>query len=300
MGRIGRLVIAATTGIVTGTPICVYVLAEGALRIGDRAEGPSAAAEATARATDSRCDDVEVLAADGVTLAGWLFTPQKCNDAVVLLLHGVGDSRTGMLGYARFLLASGFGVLAADSRGHGTSGGDVVTYGVKETADIHVWSEFVLRREPFRRLYGLGVSMGAANLLQALRGEPGFQAVVAESPFATFEEICYDRLRQHSRLPRAALWPLVNLAFGYTRLRYGVDLRCASPLDAVRQTQVPTLLIHGSRDTNIPPRHSAMLHRANPGATTVWMVEGASHVAVLGKCPEEYARRVVAWFEEHR
>jgi dipeptidyl aminopeptidase/acylaminoacyl peptidase len=45
-------------------------------------------------------------------------------------------------------------------------------------------------------------------------------------------------------------------------LRYGVDLRRASPVDAIRATKVPILLIHGALDTNVPLRHSQELQRS--------------------------------------
>jgi len=66
--------------------------------------------------------------------------------------------------------------------------------------------------------------MGAAILLQSLPGEGRFRAVVADSSFATFEEIAFDRLDQNGLRSRALTWPLVEIGFTYARLRYGVDL----------------------------------------------------------------------------
>ena len=142
--------------------------------------------------------------------------------------------------------------------------------------------------------------MGASILLESLPKEPRFRAVVAECPFATFEEISYDRLRQISGLPRAPLWPVVKLGFLYTRLRYRVDLRQAAPADALRCAHVPVLLIHGTADENIPFRHSQELHDANPAATRLWAVEGAGHVEALSRNPDFYRRAVIDWFDSHR
>jgi dipeptidyl aminopeptidase/acylaminoacyl peptidase len=100
-------------------------------------------------------------------------------------------------------------------------------------------------------------------------------------------------------VPRAALWPAVNLGFLYTRLRYHVDLRRASPLDAVHATTAPILLIHGTADANIPFRHSEILHAANPSATKLWAVPGAGHVAAISTNPDLYAKTVIAWFATH-
>lgn len=141
--------------------------------------------------------------------------------------------------------------------------------------------------------------MGAAILLESLSREPRFRAVVAECPFATFEEVAFDRLHQISLLPKPVLWPLVRTANLYARVRYGIDLNRASPADAVARTHVPILLIHGDRHTNIPPRHSRELRALNPADVTLWEVPGAPHVGALFTAPDEYVRRVAGWFTQH-
>jgi dipeptidyl aminopeptidase/acylaminoacyl peptidase len=294
MRRILRLSIAAIAGMVIGS----VVVAHNALVIPNRLSPNADLAGELARATGSACASARVTADDGAALDGWVFTPRTSNGAGVILLHGVGDTRRGMLSHARFLLRAGYTVLTPDARGHGASGGQYITYGVLEARDVHAWAEWLHTRRAVRRLYGFGASMGAAVLLQSLAVEPRFRAVVAESPFTTFEEIAYDRLGQASGAGRVLLWPVVNLGFGYARVRYGVDLHSASPVYAARAASIPILLIHGDRDRNIDIRHSRAIHAANP-RTTLWEVAGAAHVQVLSTVPAEYIRRVCDWFERH-
>ena len=135
--------------------------------------------------------------------------------------------------------------------------------------------------------------------MQSLRQEPRFHAAVAECSFATFEEVASDRMSQESGIWRPAFWPLVHSGFLYARVRYGLDLRQASPAAAVRSSNVPILLIHGTRDTNIPLRHSRELHALNPRAIELWEVPGAGHVAALGTEPVAYVRTVTDWFRSH-
>ena len=123
--------------------------------------------------------------------------------------------------------------------------------------------------------------------------------MVAESPFSTFPDVAYDRLSLESGIPRRAFWLVIQSGFLYARLRYGVDLRRASALDAVRATHTPILLIHGTADVNIPIGHSRALHAINPVATRLWEVPGAKHVHVMSTQPENYARTVVEWFRSH-
>jgi fermentation-respiration switch protein FrsA (DUF1100 family) len=293
-----RSLLVIAVGLVLIVAECSVILAENSLRISWRPQPNPAEADMIARLTGASWQLAEVTAADGVTLRGWIFLPRTPNGSAAILLHGVSDSRRGPSTQARFLLDHGFSVLMPDSRGHGVSGGTLISYGIAEGEDVHRWSDWLLARTGASKLYGLGESMGAAILLESLRVEPRFRAVVAECPFATFEEIAFDRLHQLSHLPRFTLWPFVRTGQFYARERYGIDLREASPEAVVAHTHVPVLLIHGDNDTNIPPRHSRELHKANPQSTTLWIVPGATHVAACVTAPDEYARRVVAWFQQ--
>jgi uncharacterized protein len=293
--RLIRLSVAVGIGLIAG----VLVVADNALHVPHEIAPRESAADAIARNTGASWEKSEITSRDGILLDAWLFTPHHPNGSGVIALHGVADTRLGMLAHAAFLLRSGFTVLVPDVRGHGASGGSLITYGVKEAGDVRDWADWLFRNQKATRLYGIGQSMGAAILLQSVNTELRFRALVADSPFATFEEISYDRLHQISRLPKLLLRPVVPIGFAYTRLRYGVNLWQASPLEAIRATSVPILLIHGADDTNIPVRHSQELHRANPRATSLWVVPGADHVASLSADPEKYSHRVIEWFTSH-
>jgi dipeptidyl aminopeptidase/acylaminoacyl peptidase len=295
MRRLYRPAIAGAAGVVLGSVFA----ARNAVVIWNLPEPSPSLAEELARSTDCAWEDVRIRAADGAVLDGWIFTPRAPNGGGVILLHGVGDTRSGMLGHARFLLRAGYTVLTPDARGHGASGGRVISYGVLEAEDVRRWADWLVSNRPIERLYGLGASMGAAVLIQSLACEPRFRAVVVECPFASFEQIAYDRLWQATGAPRPLFWPVVNIGFTFVRWRYGFDLRRASPLDAVRATSVPILLIHGDRDSNIEIRHSRAIHSANPRATRLWEVPGAGHVAALQVARADYIRETLGWFASH-
>jgi dipeptidyl aminopeptidase/acylaminoacyl peptidase len=289
------LLIASFVGVFFGS---IFV-ADSALHISYKPQPDPSKARDVARAGKAEWQTAEMTVPDGAVLRGWLFTPHAPNGAAVILLHGVGDTRAGVVGHADYLLTAGFTVLTPDARGHGASGGQYITFGVKEAGDVHAWADWLMRQRPITRLYGMGESMGAGIILQALATESRMRAVVAECPFVNFQEIAYDRLTQSTGIPRPPLWFILQTGYLYAQLRYGVDLHMASPLEAVRRTAVPVLLIHGMADDNIPYRHSEQLHAANPRATTLWLVPGAHHVNALGVDRAAYIRRVTDWFQEH-
>jgi pimeloyl-ACP methyl ester carboxylesterase len=141
--------------------------------------------------------------------------------------------------------------------------------------------------------------MGAAQVLEALQAEPHFCAVAAESSFSTLREIGYDRIGQFFHagpwLGRTIFRPVIEIAFQYAHWRYRVDLRKASPEDAVAATVVPVLLIHGQIDSNIPLRHSQRI-RARNASVVLWEVAGADHCGAISVAREELETRLVSWF----
>jgi uncharacterized protein len=247
--------------------------------------------------------EVSITAQDGAVLRAWYVEPPNANGSTVILLHGVGDTRQGVAGFAHFMLDAGYSVLLPDSRAHGESGGDLVTYGVKESHDVHDWVSWLIAQHTTGCVYGFGESMGAAIMLQALAKDDRLCAAVVESPFASFEEIAAERVMQISRINNSVvryIAPLpVEVAEFYTQIRYGIDLDEASPSTALAKTHVPVLLIHGTADANIPPHHSQTLMRTANAPTQLWLVPDAGHCGAWAVEPVNFPRRVLDFFARH-
>ena len=203
-----------------------------------------------------------------------------------------------MLGFARFFAQRGYATLVVDSRGHGVSAGSQVTYGLLEKEDMHRWASYLLGLRPKAKLYGLGMSMGAAILIQALDTEPRFRSIVAECSYATFREAAGERIPRITGLPAILSRPIVDTAFLYARLRYGIDLDAAAPLETLKHTRTPVLLIHGLADRSTAPEQSRELHAANPKVTDLWEVPDAKHVQASVVAPREFEERVLRWFDK--
>jgi len=247
--------------------------------------------------------DVSIRAKDGVVLRAWFLRPVEWNRDVVILLHGVSDNRLGMYGYGQWLLENHYSVILPDARAHGISGGEIASYGLLESDDVHGWVDWAEENVRPSCVYGFGESMGAAEILASLSEESRFCAVIAESPFESFREVSYARFGRpfHAGpwLGRSLFWPTDAVGFWYLRRKYGLDLDAVSPKNAVRASSVPVLLIHGTNDRNIPPYNSADIQLANAAHVVLWLVPGAGHCGAHQVSPEEFDRRILAWFGEH-
>src|SRR5437588_10753795 len=99
-------------------------------------------AEKVAERFGGTLQNVSITASDGVRLRGWFVSPANSNGTAAILLHGHGDNRQGMSGYAELFLSKGFAVLLPDSRAHGESGGTFPTFGIRESDDVHRWFDW--------------------------------------------------------------------------------------------------------------------------------------------------------------
>lgn len=278
-------------------------LADGALRPARRELTRTEAAvfSENMHTMGARVEDVSITTPDNAVLQAWLARPAHSNGDAALLLHGLGDNRLGMRGYAQLLLAHGYTVLLPDARAQGLSGGSLATYGLLERNDIRQWVDFLSVTVAPHCVYGMGESMGAAQLLQSLGTGTRFCAVVAESPFSNFREIAYDRMGQPFHLGpwmgRTVLRPLVEVAFLRARWKYNLDMQQVSPEDSIARAHVPVLLIHGEIDSNIPVRHSRRIHQRDP-QTVLWEVPGADHCGAIVVAPKEFEQRVIRWMAQ--
>lgn len=239
-------------------------------------------------------EDLKIQTPDGLTLVASLrrASSKRC----LIILHGVAANREHMQNMSRGFAALGYHVLTPDSRGHGSSSPAAVTYGLREKHDLHQWVDLMARTQPCSEgIFAIGVSMGAAVVLQALPETPLIRASVAESSFVSFERIGRDRVTQ---IVPPLSWlrvPIVATGLTYIQLTRGFNLHDASPLAAADQIQVPVLLIHGTADTNIVPEHSELL-LPHLKQGQILRVPGGQHAGCYGRDTAAYQKAADALF----
>ncbi len=247
-------------------------------------------------------DDFNVTAQDGASLHGWKIRATQPNGDWVLVFHGVGDNRVGVLEHALVLLNAGYNVVMMDARAHGESGGPMATYGWIERHDTRTIVDALESSEQPRHLFALGESMGAGIALQSAAIDPRIEAVVAEAPFASLREASYD----YAGLRRSPLLGKTLFAPGTWTMIYRAEhianLPAAdvSPIKAVSARAFPVLLICDGNDVALPCRHTKMIFDAAIGRKEMWIVPEAYHTAALGFQPAEFRRRVLTFFDSAR
>jgi alpha-beta hydrolase superfamily lysophospholipase len=255
-------------------------------------------ADASFTVTGGTREDFDVRAPDGVLVRGWKVQPKNPNGSWVLLFHGVADNRVGVVGQSEFLLRAGYSVVMMDARAHGASGGAIATYGWLERNDTRAIVNALESGEHLQHLFALGESMGAGIVLQSAAVDPRIEAVVAEAPFADLREASYDYagLRKYPWLGKTLFAPGTWTLLYRDEKLAGLPVAEVSPVKAVAARAFPVLLICDEKDDALPCRHAEMIYAAARGPKQLWIVPGAFHTAALGFQPEEFRRRVLAFF----
>ena len=241
---------------------------------------------------------IQVRTADGYLLTAAEF-PADAGDRWVLLLHGYTGWKEEMYQFACWYQQQGYSVLVPDLRCQGESEGDFIGMGWTDHYDCELWIAHILEQAPTAQIALHGQSMGAATAL-LMAGSPEvsehIRAVVSDSAYTEAYEMFGDKITEWFHLPAA---PFVDSACLMLRLRGGYNLRDASPLQAVANSSVPTLFIHGAEDRMIDVSMSYELFEAAACEKELFIVEGAGHAQAQDKDPDDYYGRIDAFLKRY-
>lgn len=141
---------------------------------------------------ENQIEEVTLDSRFGYFLRGTYIRNSQATDKTLVFLHGFAENRAAGLNYLDIYLNQGFNVLLVDSRAHGKSGGDSVTWGNYEKYDLDTWVDWVQKRFPQGEIGIHGISMGAATaLLHAELNETSKRVrfYVADSSYSDFETL---------------------------------------------------------------------------------------------------------------
>jgi len=237
---------------------------------------------------------------------------------MIVFAHEFSSDMYSCARYCRPLLKAGYDVFSFDFRGHGESSG-VPGYQPRQwptqhevddmlgaIAFVEDWLE--QRGRPVE--IGLfGISRGAGAAILAAQNNPAVKAIITDGAFST------DTTLEHLMKRWAYIFAKVRFVYEnhppqfWRFLRWLLFRECQRKLGcsfpsvrkALRRMEAgrAILFIHGERDSYIPVEQSQLLHELAPGPKSLWIVPKAKHNQSVVVCPEYYALRTIAFFDEH-
>lgn len=284
------ILLGAVLGVVALLGLAAWVAVRSARMISSEVHPPRQTVERPeARGDFAGLRDVSFQDGEGVELRGWYLPPR--NGALVILVHGLSGTRAQLLPEARVLAKAGHGLLLFDLGAHGESGGTVSTYGDRESGQVRAAVDFAIRQPEVdaERIGALGFSLGGYAVLKAAARDPRIRALVVEAVAVAPEQALQDELGHWGPL---GLWPARQVLS-----RAGVDLQAVRPSEDMKALgERPLLFIGGSEDPFLPEATVQALLALARGPKERWVVPGAGHGGYALAAPEDYSRRLIAFF----
>jgi len=236
-------------------------------------------------------EDVTFSTADGVELRGWYLPPQ--NGAVILLIHGAGDSRNGVRSYAAMLASHGYGVFAIDLRGHGESEGRTNRLGWQGTPDVSAAVAYLESRLEVKAVGGMGLSMGGEVLLGAASANPQIKAIVADGASRrSLEELL--ALEQERPLVRNFTARVM-----YATVRVFGGVRPPEPLlQSMQDAPGTQFFFIAAGEKELEVAFNELFAQTLGGRGQLWVVPGAAHVHGYFTDPDSYEEKVISFFDQ--
>lgn len=260
-----------------------------------------------------RSETVSFASTDGIPLKAWWLPASGRPRGAVIVAHGIDHTRQVMLPRATFLVRGGYDVLLIDLRGHGESGGAVVSPGLLESRDIRGAIRYIRSRRDSEPVAVLGVSYGAVASLIAAAESPEIAAVIADGAFPSAKDVSEDISRHYLHdsqsnfrvraLFLASSLPGVDRATGLIYyLRTGIYLgpELVSAIPSASRIRVPSLLISGERDWIVPTDKVRRILSAIPdNRKELIVIPNAVHDTTYSAAPALYAGAVLSFLEKY-
>lgn len=188
---------------------------------------------------------------EGLTLVGHL---RECEKAkrLVIAFHGWRSAWYRDFGLlADFLSREQCSVLYVEQRAQNESEGDYIGFGLTERYDCVDWANWAAERFPGLPVYLMGVSLGGATVLMAAGDilPAAVHGVIADSAYTSPRAIWQHVMGKNLHLPVRAATVIADLL---CQKRLNASSGSYSTVEALKNTDVPILLIHGEDDHFVP------------------------------------------------
>jgi pimeloyl-ACP methyl ester carboxylesterase len=200
----------------------------------------------------------------------------------IVIIHGIRAQGLWMHGNASQFARAGYRAVLVDLRGHGSSTGETLSFGIHEAQDlVTVVDELAARGLLAGRLGVDGHSYGATTAIHFAAIDPRVAAVVAISPFADMR----DEVPHYVRTILPGIGHLLSdddydALIDEVGRRGQFDPDDAQAEVAILRVAAPVLLLHGADDIVVPPGHSKRIHAASPANTELEIVPGVGHFGI--------------------
>lgn len=224
---------------------------------------------------------------DKYSTAGW-WVP--CDNAIgtIILLHGYGGEKSGMLDKSTVFHEWGYNTLLIDFRGSGETAGNATSIGFYEAEQVKYAFEWALANSE-KPVSLFGTSMGAAAAMRAVaKYDIKPAGLILECPFGTLSETTKARFRQMG-IPS---FPMSSLLVFWGGVQQGFNGFKHNPADYAKAIDIPTLLMYGQKDAKVSQAETDEIYSNLKGPKSFFYFPEAGHENYLNHYNKEWREAV--------
>ena len=250
------------------------------------------------RLAEQEHEIVKIISSDGTMLIGHFFPCEKTK-RVIIAFHGWRSSWNNDYGLiADFWHDNNCSVVYVEQRGQNNSGGKYMGFGLTERYDCVEWVNWAMCRcGKSLPIYLAGISMGAATVLMAadLNLPSNVHGIMSDCGFTSPKEIWKHVARKNLHILYG-----IRSAIADAMCRKMIDMASDdySTVDALKNTTVPVLFIHGTDDHFVPVEMTYENYKACASPKRLLIVPGADHAMSYYMNKKGYERAVLEFWEE--
>lgn len=235
--------------------------------------------------------DLEIESFDGLKLHAKYYEYDK-DSPIEIMFHGYrGNAERDLsTGVKRAALCKR-SVVLVDQRASGNSEGHVISFGINERFDCAMWAKYVCKKfGEHRKIILTGISMGAATVLMASNLElpKNVIGILADCPYNKPKDIIIKVVKDMHLSPKV-FYPFIKLG---AKLYGHFDLEASSPVESVKETSIPVILIHGTSDDYVPCHMSEKLYDSCVSKKKLVTIEEGEHGTSYLKDPDKYIKEL--------
>ena len=247
--------------------------------------GPNAIKSTSIAPPDTSLKTVFLSTKDQLILEGWYIrTTDSLPKGTVILFHGHGGSKSGVLCEAEGFRTLGYHTLLVDFRAHGNSEGNTSTIGYTEAEDVQLAYEYILKEKKDSNIILWGISMGAAAITKAVNDYALLpKKIILEMPYASILQAAEGRIRMMGVPPE----PLARFITFWGGVEHGFWAFDMKPFEFVKNINSPVLIQWGEKDNRVTRKEIDMIYSNIPVSKKLVTYSNSGHESL---CKNEHSK----------
>lgn len=231
---------------------------------------------------------VHLVTKDSLSLEAW-YIPVDSSKGTVILFHGLGGNKSNVLKQAYEFRFLGFNVMLVDLRAHGRSDGNITTMGFRESEDVKLAYDYILKRGE-RNIILYGISLGSVVIAKAVYDyNISPSRVILEIPFSNLKRLVGVRGRMIG-FPEGPFGAFVTF---WASVEQGFNGFRQNTYKYVQKINCPVLIQCGAIDIFASPAERDAIFRNIPATEKKLVIfENAVHQPLLTADPLKWKQEI--------